>query len=165
MKITIEGKEKIQSKIKKLMEELEKVREEKANAYVSTGDTWHDNPYFNQLEQAEQRVILNIAELQKVLEEADIVNRDTQSLDVIDIGSIVKCSCLYAGEDEPEIEIYEIVGHGEANAEEGKIAYDSVVAKNIIGHKVDDEITFKIPSGQVKYKILAIYLDWDEARK
>ena len=53
MKITAEGKEKLQAQIEKLTKDLEKLREEKANAYVLTGDTWHDNPYFNQLEQAE----------------------------------------------------------------------------------------------------------------
>lgn len=165
MKITVEGKEKLQSKIKTLQAELQKIRDEKANAYVLTGDTWHDNPYFNQLEQAEQRALLKLSELQTILEEANIVNRDSQNPDVIDIGSIVKCSCLYAGEDEPEEEIYEIVGHGEADVEKGKIAYDSLVAKNIIGHKVNDEITFEIPSGKVKYKILAIFSDWKEARE
>lgn len=165
MKVTIEGKKKINAKIEKLKEDLQQVRAEKSSAYVMTGDTWHDNPYFNQLEQAEQEVIRKITELQQVLEEADVVDRADQNLDVIDIGSIVKCSCLYEGEDEAEEEIYEIVGHGESNVEEGKIAYDSMVAKNIIGHKVDDEISFNIPSGTVKYKILAIYSDWDEARK
>ena len=165
MKITIEGKEKIQTKIEDLKAELQKIREEKASAYVLTGDTWHDNPYFNQLEQAEQRVILSIAESQKVLEEAELVNRDNKNAEVVDIGSIVKCSCFYVAEDTVEEEIYEIVGHGEADVFEGKIAYDSSVAKNIIGHKVNDEVTFEIPSGEVKYKILAIYSSWEEARK
>lgn len=165
MKITAEGKEKIQAQIEKLMEDLKKVREEKANAYVLTGDTWHDNPYFNQLEQAEQQVILKIAECQKVLEEAEIVERDSQNLDTVDIGSIVKCTCLYLEEDESEEEIYEIVGHGESDVEAGKIAYDSLVAKNLMGHKVNDTIKFEIPSGKVEYTILAIYSDWDEALK
>ena len=110
-------------------------------------------------------MILKIAECKKILDEAELVERDTQNRDAVDIGSIVKCSCLYADEDEPEEEIYEIVGHGEVDIEAGKIAYDSLVAKNLMGRKVNDEITFNIPSGEVKYTILGIYSDWNEARK
>ena len=165
MKITVEGQKKILSNIAKLKEELQKVREEKANAYVLTGDTWHDNPYFNQLEQAEQRVIVEINDLQKVLEEAEVVDTASRNADVIDIGSVVKCSCLYSDSDEPEEEIYEIVGHGETDIDAGKISYNSVVAQNIIGHKVNDEITFEIPSGKVKYKVLAIYPDWQSVEQ
>ena len=63
-------------------------------------------------------MILKIAECKKILDEAELVERDT----------------LYL----PEEEIYEIVGHGEADIEAGKIAYDSLVAKNLMGHERDN---------------------------
>ena len=52
-KITEKGRENLQAQIEKLREDLKKLRDNKASAYTQTGDTWHDNPYFNQLERDE----------------------------------------------------------------------------------------------------------------
>ena len=82
-------------------------------------------------------------------------------METIEIGSIVKCLCTYP--DFEEVIIWEIVGHGEADVNNGKIHYESLVAKNILGLHLKDIVSFNTPGGKVNYKILKFYENWDEA--
>ncbi len=50
-----QGKELLGKRIEKALAELDAIRAEKEIAYTASGDTWHDNPGFNALEQAEHR--------------------------------------------------------------------------------------------------------------
>lgn len=162
-KITLEGKQKIEANIQKLMEELKALREEKVVAYNMTGDTWHDNPYFNKLEQDERSLNTKINEAMEILKNAEIVNSKGRNTEKIEIGSIVKCICTYS--DGEEIEILEIVGHGESDINSGKIHYESLVAQNILGHNLNDTITFDTPGGTVQYKIEKFYSSWEEVEQ
>ena len=163
-KMTAVGIKKLECEIEKLNEDLKKLRKNKASAYTQTGDTWHDNPYFNQLEREEGQLLIQIAELQATLEKAEIIDSKVINKDEIAIGSIFQCSCLYEDDDEPEYEIYEIVGHGETDIENGKINYESPVAKNLLGHRVGDVINFETPAGKVSYNIIKIYESWEAAK-
>lgn len=162
MKITEEGKKKVQKNIEKMMEDMRLLREEKLRAYSLTGDTWHDNPYFNKLEQDERALTQKIKEAQGILEEAELVEEDGHRMEQVDIGSIIKCMCVYP--DFEELEIYEIVGEGESDIASGKIHYQSLVAQNIMGLKVNEEVSFKTPAGLTKYQIVKFYHSWEEAR-
>lgn len=60
-------------------------------------------------------------------------------------------------EDENEqIETFRIVGADEFDPKKKWISINSPVAKKLIGHKVDDEITVQTPNGEKNYLILAI---------
>lgn len=60
-------------------------------------------------------------------------------------------------EDDEGIEkTYRIVGPDEFNPKKNWISIDSPVARSLIGHKVDDEISVMTPNGQAFYVILAI---------
>ena len=121
-KITLEGKQKIEENIQELMEELKQLRKEKVVAYNLTGDTWHDNPYFNKLEQDERALNTKINEAQEILKNAEIVDSASRNMETVEIGSIVECICNYLDLEETENEIFEIVGHGEADVNNGKMA-------------------------------------------
>jgi len=61
-------------------------------------------------------------------------------------------------EDEKGAEkTYRVVGPDEFDPKKNWISIDSPVARSLIGHKVDDEITVNTPNGKVYYYILAIY--------
>jgi len=164
-KITLEGKQRIEANIQELMEELKKLRKEKVVAYNLTGDTWHDNPYFNKLEQDERVLNTKISEAQEILKNAEIVDSASRNMKTVEIGSIVKCICKYLDFDETEVEVFEIVGHGETDVNNGKIHYESLVAQNIMGLHVNDTVTFRTPGGKVEYKIAAFYQDWETAKR
>ena len=159
--ITAEGREKLLTELEKLNEDLKKLRENKASAYTMTGDTWHDNPYFNQLERDEGRLLIQIGELQNTLKESKIVENNVRNTDSVEVGSIFKCSCRYDDSDAEE-KIYEIVIAGEADIEKGKLSQESPVAKNLIGHKLNETVNFDTPIGKVSYTIIKFYKDWKE---
>lgn len=164
-KITAEGRKKLLDDLEILKKNLKDLRDNKASAYTSTGDTWHDNPYFNELERDEGRLLIQIANVEQILKSAEIISNSNRNTDKIEIGSIFKCTCAY-DEDDIEENIFEIVGHGETDIDNGKIHYESPVAKNLLGHKLNDAVDFKTPAGdKVTYKILAFYKNWDEAKR
>lgn len=162
MKITPEGKQNLEQEIKKLEEDLQALREEKVRAYNLSGDTWHDNPYFNSLEQQERTLSAKIAEVQTILKEADLVVQ-SRSLETIEIGSIVKCLSVFDGEE--EVEFLELVGHGESDIAHGKIYYESPLGRNLMGLHQGDVVTFDVPGGKTTYQILRFYASWDDANR
>ncbi len=163
-KMTLEGKKNIEENIKKLKQKLQDLMVEKNIAYNSTGDTWHDNPYYNKLESDQRALEVEISELVKLLNEAEIVEENQRNMETVEIGSIVKCFCRYSDFDETIV--LEIVGHGESDIENGKIHYETPVGKSILGHRLNDVISIMLPNGYaVDYTILKFYADWDEARK
>lgn len=165
MKITEEGKKKLEENLENLNEELKKLREEKIIAYNLSGDTWHDNPYFNKLEQDERMLNAKISEAQSILKDAEIIKRLERNMKNVEIGSIVKCHCLYLDYNDEEEEIFEIVGHGETDIDAGKIHYESLVAKNLLGLGLNETVKFMTPGGEVEYKIIDFYPDWESTEK
>ena len=164
MKVTQEGKEKIEQNLRKLEEQLASLEQEKALAYTMTGDTWHDNPYFNSLTRSEHMLSERIRDAKEMLHNAEVVESNIRNLDVVEIGSIVRCSFWY-DESEPEEEVFEIVGHGESNLTRNRISYDSPVGWNLMGHKAGEAVCFDIPSGKATYKIIEFYSDWGSVTK
>lgn len=166
-KITEEGKKIMLEDIKKLKKELVKLVENKTSAYTLTGDTWHDNPYFNQLEREEEALVVKIHNMENFVKDAVVVEKTKNSMVSVEIGSIVKCECSYSGDDESDVEeeIYEIVGYGESDVDSGKLHYESPAAKSIMGLKVNDEATFETPAGEAKFKIIKFYENWERAEE
>jgi transcription elongation factor GreA len=79
---------------------------------------------------------------------------------VIDIKSIPQTGKVVFGAtvtlfnvDTEETVTYQIVGDDEADVKVKKISYASPIAKAIIGKMEGDEVTIKIPSGEVAYEI------------
>lgn len=161
-KITSNGKKKIEANIQRLNERLQEIRTEKAIAYTATGDTWHDNPYFNKLEADERAVQLEINAAVKLLNESEVLEDKERNMDMVEIGSIIKCHCRYP--DFEETLVLEIVGHGETDVDNGKINYGSPVAQKLLAHHLNDIILINLPIGNVEYKILKFYADWDDVK-
>jgi transcription elongation factor GreA len=51
---------------------------------------------------------------------------------------------------------YQIVGEDEAEIKAGKISVNSPVGKALIGHRLDDEVRIKVPSGLRIYEVIDI---------
>lgn len=160
MIITKNGVRVINEKIESIRKKLKDIRDEKTVAYESTGDTWHDNPYFNKLEQEEKAENLNIQKLESVLRTAEIIEWTERNTEVVEIGSIIHCICEYS-DFEDEV-VYEIVGYGESDFENGKISYDTPVGSQLIGVKLGEEKIIESPGGDARYKVIKMYKDWNE---
>ena len=162
--ITKEGRILLGARIAKSSADLDNIRKEKAIAYHLSGDTWHDNPGFNALEQAEHRKTLELAEFQNILMTAELKQVDPRPIEIVDVGSIVECLQICDRDGSEKKYLFEIVGFGESDPNSKKIAYDSPVGKILMGHRIgesDEEGVF-IPA--VKsicfYEILALHSDW-----
>lgn len=160
MKITKAGREEYLRQREELERQLVKVRENKASAYIQTGDTWHDNPYFKMVEQEEGQLIKKINAIGNLLRKSEIVETIERNTEEVEIGSIVKVESKY--NEEIEEEVFEIVGHGEGSIEENKISYESPVAQALLGHKIGEEVMCDLPHGSAKYIILNMYKDWSD---
>ena len=161
MKITPNGKQNIESNLSELRKKLAELEKEKANAYTATGDTWHDNPYFDMLRRDEEVLVKEIKRLEDTLYEAEVIEKIDDSETVVNIGSKIRCIVKYSSDDEVEEEVLEIVGHSEGDLTNGKIAYDSPVGENLMGHTKGDIVSFPIPAGEVSYEIVC-FLGNDE---
>ena len=163
VKITRNGAEKIKNEINEFNERLKEIREEKAVAYTNSGDTWHDNPAFNSLEQEEKIVYAKIKELEKLLKTSELIEVDDHNDKVVQIGSIVLCHCVYP--DFEEDMVLEICGFGESDLENGKICYDTPVGQALIGAKMGENLIVKTPIGDVSYEIRKLFKNWEEAKE
>lgn len=93
-----------------------------------------------------------IQELQDKLARAYVVDLTNLKPDKVVFGSTVT---LYDTSNEEEV-CYKIVGEEEADLKLGKISCTSPVGKALIGHKLDDSVKIKVPSGTKEYEIIEI---------
>jgi len=93
-----------------------------------------------------------IQELQDKLARAYVVDLSNLKPDKVVFGATVT---LYDTSNEEEV-AYKIVGEEEADIKLGKISCTSPVGKALIGHKLDDSVKVKVPSGTKEYEIIDI---------
>jgi transcription elongation GreA/GreB family factor len=159
-------------RLKKLREDLEgahaslsALRKEKNLAYTATGDTWHDNPYFNRLIQDEEALARKIAEIQQTISDAEVYNPSVRNIEQVRLGSIVRFVRRYKKSGEEMTEIWEIVGFGETDVSQKHVAYNAPLGAALIGMKPGDTRQATTPKGAVEYEILDLYPDWDATPK
>jgi transcription elongation factor GreA len=142
----------------KLMEELEYLktikRKELSKAIGAArahGDI-SENAEYDAAKDAQGLNEKRIAELENKLAGARILEDHDISSDEVLIGATVKLKDM---DTEEELE-YMLVSGEEADYNQNKISVDSPVGSGLLNHRVGDIVELKIPSGTIKYKILAI---------
>ena len=93
----------------------------------------------------------HIQELEYILHNAEIIDRQNVLRDQVDVGTHVTVQ----EEDYPP-DTYFIVGAKEADPKNGRISNESPVGRALLGAKVGDVITAHTPGGQISLKILKI---------
>ncbi len=111
-----------------------------------------ENSEYDEAKNEQAKVVTRIAELEKLLNEAEIIDESEIKADVVNLGSVVK---VYDSDMEEEVE-YSIVGSNEANPLQGRISDQSPIGSAMIGAKVGEEVTVSAPFGEYKIKILAV---------
>lgn len=92
--------------------------------------------------------------LSSLLKDAEVVDPAFLRSDQVEFGAIVTLE----GEDQCE-KVWQIVGMGEADANEGSISWQSPLAKALLGKKVGDEVELRLPDREVFYVIKAIQFE------
>jgi transcription elongation factor GreA len=141
-----EGYERLTADLKVLREERPKIVEaiEEARAH---GDL-SENAEYHAAKERQGQVEAQIAELEDKVSRAQIIDPTTLSGDRIIFGATVT---LLDENDKPVR--YQIVGQTEADANKGRISYNSPLARALIGKIVGDEIEVTVPSGEKFYLV------------
>lgn len=149
--LTRESYEALQEELKRLIkEERPKVIQDIAEAR-SHGDL-SENAEYDAAKHRQAFIEGRIQELQDKIARAYVVDLTNMKPDKVVFGATVT---LYDTATEEEVS-YKIVGEDEADIKQGKISYTSPVGKALIGHKLDDSVRVKVPSGLKEYEIIDI---------
>lgn len=149
--LTKESYDALQEELKRLVrEERPKVIQDIAEAR-SHGDL-SENAEYDAAKNRQAFIEGRIQELNGKLARAQVVDLTGMTPDKIVFGATVT---LFDVNSEEET-TYKIVGEDEADIKLGKISCTSPVGKALIGHKLDDEVVVKVPSGTKEYEIIDI---------
>ena len=135
-----EGYEKLTADLKVLRAERPKVVDaiEEARAH---GDL-SENAEYHAAKERQGQIEAQIADIEDRVSRAQIIDPTTLSGDRIVFGATV----TLLDEDDKPIR-YQIVGQTEADANQGRISYNSPLGRALIGKQVEDEIEVTVPSG------------------
>jgi transcription elongation factor GreA len=149
--MTPESYEKLQQELKQRMRvDRPKVVEDIAEAR-SHGDL-SENAEYDAAKDRQGHIEARIKELNDRIARAEVIDPKTIQSDKIVFGATVT---LFDVDNENEV-VYQLVGEDEADIKLGKISVTSPVGKALIGHKLDDEVRIKVPSGLKVYEVTEI---------
>ncbi|MDY6848680.1 MAG: transcription elongation factor GreA [Geoalkalibacter sp.] len=149
--MTREGQIRLKEELKNLIRvERPKVVQDIAEAR-SHGDL-SENAEYDAAKERQAWVEGRIQEINDKLARAQVIDPAELDTDKVVFGAKVTLFDVDSGNEVT----YMIVGEDEADLKHGKISINSPVAKALIGHRLDEEVTIKIPSGLKTYEIIDI---------
>lgn len=149
--LTLAGMEKMEQELTELKtvkrrEIAQKIKEARAQGDLS------ENAEYDAAKDEQGKIEGRIAELEKTLRNAQVIDEDEADLDRVSLGSRV---LVFDHEFEEEM-TYVIVGSTEADPMEGLISNESPVGAALLGASVGDEIEAETPAGVIRFKVLEI---------
>ena len=141
-----EGYEKLTADLKVLRAERPKIVEaiEEARAH---GDL-SENAEYHAAKERQGQVEAQIADIEDKVTRAQIIDPTTLSGDKVVFGATV----TLIDEDDKKVR-YQIVGQTEADANHGRISYNSPLGRALIGRQAEEEVEVTVPSGDKFYLI------------
>lgn len=140
------------------LEELKTVKRkevaEKIKVALSFGDL-SENSEYDEAKNDQAILEARIADLEVMLNNAKVIEKNEQEADKVHIGSNVSVSFKRADGSEATRE-FSIVGSNEANPRLGKISDESAVGQALVGAKLGDSVEVETPGGIVVYTILSV---------
>ena len=112
-----------------------------------------ENSEYDEAKNEQAKVVTRIAELEKLLNEAEIIKESEIAADVVNLGSVVR---VHDNDMDEDVE-YSIVGSNEADPLNGRISDQSPLGSAMIGAKVGEEVTVTAPFGEYTLKILEVH--------
>lgn len=148
--MTAEGLKKLQSKLEQLTNQARPAVEKRLGEARDLGDL-SENAEFSSAREELWRVDRQIAELKDHLSRTEVITSKQVDKDIIAFGARIKVRDLDAKEEE-----YMLVGEGESNLAENKIAITTPIGQGLLGHKVGDRVKINVPVGTLSYQIIKI---------
>ncbi|CDF01827.1 MAG: transcription elongation factor GreA [Ruminococcus sp.] len=146
-----EGYEKLEKELAYLVTEKRAEVAQKLKEARSFGDL-SENAEYDEAKNEQGILEAQILELQKTLENAEVVDDDKISVDEIGMSSVI--TIRKVGSD--KIEKFTIVGTNHADIKAGKLSDESPIGKAALKKKVGDIFTVEAPAGELKFEVLEI---------
>ena len=149
--MTREGYQRLQEELKRRVRvERPKVVQDIAEARAH-GDL-SENAEYEAAKDRQAFIEGRIKELNDKIARAQVIDPADLDTDKVVFGAKVTLFDVDSG-----VEVsYQIVGEDEADIKDGKISVTSPVGKALIGHRLDDEVRIKVPSGLRIYEVIDI---------
>ena len=146
-----EGYDKLRAQIKQLEEVerpavIQQIQEAREKGDLS------ENAEYDAAKEAQGKLESKIAQLKSQLADTKILDASRVKTDEVSILSKVELRMVKTGTKMT----YTIVSEGEANIRENKISVTTPIAKGLLGHKVGDIVSVKVPAGDVDLEIINI---------
>ena len=149
--MTYAGMRAVEDELEQLKTVKRKEVAEKIKVARGYGDL-SENSEYDEAKNEQGMLEARIAELEKVLKHARVLDETELSNEKVSVGSHVKIKDEDGDEDE-----YDITGSTEADPMNGKISDESPVGAALIGHAVGDKVEINLPSGAtVRYEVVEI---------
>ena len=147
--------------LKALEEELEYLKvqgrqdiKEKIQVARSFGDL-SENAEYEEARNDQGKLEARISEIEDILSRAKLIDEDSLTTDVVQMGSKVMIKDVEYG----DIYKYQIISSTSTSTDKGAdylTSDESTVAKALIGHAVGDIVDVEAPMGIIKYEIIEI---------
>ncbi len=111
-----------------------------------------ENSEYDAAKDEQAQIEAEIAEMESILLNAEVIDKKKINNDVVNVGCKVK---LYDMDFDEDVE-YRITGSSESDPRNGVISNVSPVGKALIGHKKGETVVVKTPGGDTSYKIVSI---------
>ena len=111
-----------------------------------------ENAEYDEAKNEQAILEAHIQELQYTIDNAEIVDDDSISVDEIGMSSKITIKRL----DNGKIETFTIVGTNHANVREGLISDESPIGKAAMKKRVGDIFIVEAPAGELKFQVVEI---------
>ena len=141
--------------LKAELEQLITVRRSEVAAKLKEARSFGDlseNAEYDEAKNEQAILEARIAELQSIIDNANVVEDDEISINEIGIGSVIKIRDLELN----EIEQLKIVGSSESDPDNNKISDESPIGKAALNKKVGDIFEVEAAVGILKFEVLEI---------
>lgn len=160
-KLTSRGVQLFQNRLAKARMEHLKICEERTIAHELSGDGWHDNPYFNYLQQMEANKTWRINEIENILSNAKriVVEEGSRPIFQVEIGSVALVEVIDENNEdgEEDLRLIEIVGFEESLPDLGMISYTAPFAAAMLGMTEGESKETVLPQGKVILDIVELF--------
>ncbi len=118
------------------------IEEARAHGYLS------ENAEYHAAKEQQGHIEGRIQELEGKLSRADVIDPQALAGERIVFGATV----TLIDEDDATV-VYQIVGEEEGDVKNGRISYQSPIARALIGRKLGDDVEVKTPGGDRYYEV------------
>jgi transcription elongation factor GreA len=112
-----------------------------------------ENAEYDEAKNEQARVETEIAQLEKLLRNAVLLDDSSIDMSTVGIGTYVRILDEEFGEEEE----YLIVGSVEADADKKRLSNESPVGNALMGKRVGETATVTTPTGNISFKIVSIH--------